>query len=515
MAQTVVSIVPVEISPGVKVSVNLMLPGKKTNLKKKIETLRHYIERYPSGWKKRLELADLLCYSGCWENAIAEYKNILERKPDLIEIWLKLGKIFYLSGAIDRAAKAYERALSLSANQPISEQINALIDLCYGRYIHAIDSMQSAIASDPTIAAHWLSLGCTYLLIDSPYAALEAFRQALDCNPDDVMALRYCHDTLLVLGDIQQASRILEQLFGIAPDRVSVLERVSIHNLRKRLVRGKAGQETVKLIRKAMKVAPDIPSVHALFAYYSIYTGDWCAGVERMKAFVEAHPNNPSSWYVYARILLCTGNFLMAEESLHKAYQLYPNDFEIYRAFFEILPLVGGHDRLQLLAGEILDRFPERWSSWAIVGNYSVEHLGLSERGVELSARCIQLQPNLADAWFQYGRALLLSGCYADAIAALKQGWEKLPASEGTPQSIPAAMWLGKSYHILEDEPNSQHWWNTADYHAQKLAEFHPSLGNYWRGKALQALGEEKRATELFQKALEQQLPYPARQTIH
>ncbi len=514
MGQKLVSIVSAEISSGVKVSANLMLPKKITNFKKKIETLQQYIKQYPSGWKKRLELADLFCYSGCWENAIAEYQDVLDRKPDLIEIWLKLGKIFYLSGGIDNAVNAYEKALSLSSNKPINDHINALINLCYGRYIPAIDSMQSAIASDPTIIAHWLSLGRTYLLIDSPYSALEAFKQALDCNPDDVVALRYCHDTLLVLGDLPQASRILEQVFCLAPDHVSVLVRVIMYNLRKRLVYGKAGQETRKLIRQAMKVASDIPSVHALSAYYEIYRGDWNGGVEIMKQFVEAHPNNPSSWYVYARILLYTGNFLTAVESLQQARHLYPYDFEIYRALFELLPLVGSHDQLKPLVGEMLERFPERWSSWAIAGNSHVEHLGLSERGIELSARGIKLQPNLADAWFQHGRALLLSGDYKAAIATLEQGWEKLPESEGTPQSIPAAMWLGKSYRILEDEQNSQYWWRTADYHAQKLTEFNPSLGNYWRGKALQALGQKERATELFQKALEQQLPYPARQEL-
>lgn len=514
MGQTVVNIVSADISSGEKISANLILPGKVTNFKQKIDKLKQYIKRYPSGWKKRLELADLFCYSGCWENAITEYTNILERRPDLIEIWLKLGKIFYLNGVTDSAVNAYEKALSLSVHKPIRDHINALIDLCYGRYIPAIDSMQSAVASDPTIAAHWLSLGRTYLLIDSPLSALETFRQALKCNPDDVMALRYCHDTLLVLGDLQQASRILEQIFAIAPDHVGILVRVSMQNLRRRFIWGKAGQKTLKLIRKAIKLASDLPSVNALSAYYSIYRGDWNGGVEVMKQFVEDHPHNPSSWYVYARILLYTGNFLPAVESLHKARNLYPHDFEIYRALFELLPLVGRQDRLKSLAGEILDRFPERWSSWAIAGNYHVEHLGLFEGGVELSARGIKLQPQLADAWFQHGRALLLSSNYTGAIATLEQGWEKLPESEGTPQSIPAAMWLGKSYRFLEDEKNSQHWWHTADYHAQKLTEFNPSLGNYWRGKALQALGQKEQATELFQKALAQQLPYPARQEI-
>ena len=157
MVQTVVSIISAETFSGVKVSANLIFPEKITNFKKKIAKLQQYIKRYPSGWKKRLELAELFCYSGCWENAISEYQSVLERKPNLIDIWLKLGKIFYLSGVIDNAINAYEKALSLSANKPIRDHINALINLCYGRYIPAIDSMKSAITSDPTIIAHWLS----------------------------------------------------------------------------------------------------------------------------------------------------------------------------------------------------------------------------------------------------------------------------------------------------------------------------------------------------------------------
>ena len=136
-----------------------------------------------------------------------------------------------------------------------------------------------------------------------------------------------------------------------------------MHNLRKRLVYSKAGQETRKLIRQAMKLAPDIPNVHALSVYYSIYRGDWNGGVVIMRQFVEAHPNNPSSWYVYARILLYTGNFLLAVESLDQARHLYPHDFEIYRSLFALLPLVERQEQLQPLAGEMLDHFPERWSS--------------------------------------------------------------------------------------------------------------------------------------------------------
>ncbi|NER00646.1 MAG: hypothetical protein F6K30_28785, partial [Cyanothece sp. SIO2G6] len=69
---------------------------KPTRQGQKLKTLIQYVQRYPSGWKKRLELAELRYEMGHWEEAILDFRWVLIRQPNLSEglsIRLKLGKM--------------------------------------------------------------------------------------------------------------------------------------------------------------------------------------------------------------------------------------------------------------------------------------------------------------------------------------------------------------------------------------------------------------------------------------
>ncbi len=83
---------------GVELNAQLVLDQKPTRQDQKLKTLSQYVQKYPSGWKKRLELADLLYAIGSWEQAVEEYRQVIERQPKLIDVRLKLGKIFQLMG---------------------------------------------------------------------------------------------------------------------------------------------------------------------------------------------------------------------------------------------------------------------------------------------------------------------------------------------------------------------------------------------------------------------------------
>lgn len=59
----------------------------------KIAALRAYVARHPSGWKVRLQLADLLYATGAWSDAAECYRAVLERRPCLQEALAKLAAI--------------------------------------------------------------------------------------------------------------------------------------------------------------------------------------------------------------------------------------------------------------------------------------------------------------------------------------------------------------------------------------------------------------------------------------
>jgi len=66
-------------SSALEMNVHLFLEEKPTRQEQKLNTLSKYVQNYPQGWKKRLELANLLYEMGDWEKAVAEYLQVIER----------------------------------------------------------------------------------------------------------------------------------------------------------------------------------------------------------------------------------------------------------------------------------------------------------------------------------------------------------------------------------------------------------------------------------------------------
>ncbi|WP_375443173.1 tetratricopeptide repeat protein [uncultured Nostoc sp.] len=99
------------------INIHLVLDEKPSRQDQKLKTLSKYVQKYPQGWKKRLELADLLYGMGIWQQAIAEYRQVLERQPQLINVRLQLGKILQMMKREAEAIELYGSALALSCNQ--------------------------------------------------------------------------------------------------------------------------------------------------------------------------------------------------------------------------------------------------------------------------------------------------------------------------------------------------------------------------------------------------------------
>ncbi|MFO0174592.1 MAG: tetratricopeptide repeat protein [Aphanizomenon sp.] len=76
----------------------LFIEEKSARQQQKIITLNKYIEKYPQGWKKRLELADLLYETGNWQQAVIAYNQVIVRQPQLLDVHLKLVILLQLLG---------------------------------------------------------------------------------------------------------------------------------------------------------------------------------------------------------------------------------------------------------------------------------------------------------------------------------------------------------------------------------------------------------------------------------
>ncbi|MBK1986025.1 tetratricopeptide repeat protein [Sphaerospermopsis aphanizomenoides BCCUSP55] len=503
---------------------HLVVEEKSARQKQKVITLSQYVQKYPQGWKKRLELANLLYEIGNWQQAFAEYHQVLERQPQLIDVHLQLGKILQIMGLEKEALEIYEKALLLSANEGTHNHIKGLIAVCQSEIQKAIMAFNLAAALEPDKVVHWLALAQVHQQRENPFGTLSTLEQVLSINPDDVFSLIYSYDALMAVGDIQTARGWLSRVIALAGDDFRVLQRQINQRLQMRLVSGEEGKQTKKMITSLLRQTPHSVEVHKSLAYYHIFRGDWAQGVEVLAEFTAKHPNHPYGWYDYGRCLFDTGEYQKAAQMMGKAYHLYPHDCAIYRGLCDILPLVIGDPPksplkrgtlnsdplLEDVVEEMLKRFPERWSVWATAGRVLVECFQEVERGCQISEQGTQLQPQLADAWFRHGRVLALAGKHQEAVEALEKGWHFLPAW-GYVQSVPAAVWLGESYGVLGDVGVSKRWWEVACEGCQELRAFNPVMADYWLGRALVGLGDKSGAIQAYEGALSQQLLYPAR----
>ncbi|MGK7941436.1 MAG: tetratricopeptide repeat protein [Crocosphaera sp.] len=482
----------ISVNFGNKIEIDVYLTSNYKTEKKqqKVTLLNNYIKKYPSGWKKRLELADLLYSLGDWARAIPEYQTVLKKKPKLIKVWLQLGHIFHLLGATVQGLEAYKTALSLSSHQETQQQIQGLIYSCQRKYQTAIKAIESATKINPNNATHWLALGVTYLQKESPVAAFQALEKFLTLQPNDIKGLNYSHDALLGMGKIKTAQKKLDLAQQLAPHNINVLERVINHRLRKRLVQQQPGQETWHLIEQVQQLAPDVINTKSLQAYYHLFRGEVSLGLTILETFIDDHQHNPGGWYHYAHYLFQMGKRQKAAKAIITAYQLYQTDWQINRSMCEILPAVAKFEQLRIrsLLTECLDKFPERWTVWAITGRVLVEHFQEVEQGSYLSSQAVDLQPQLPDTWFHHGRVLSIGGKYREAIETLKQGWQWIPEEESCLQSVLLAAQLGENYQQLGERDDSRSWWHLTANHAQRMLRFHPIFARYWQNRANQAL---------------------------
>ncbi len=528
-------LVPVTRSSGVELNFHLVLARKLTRQEQKLNTLSHYVDQYPSGWKKRWELANLLSVTGNWERAVEQYRQVIERQPQLINVRLKLGKLLQLMGREVEAVEVYESALPLSDNEATKHYISGAIAICRGDTKKAITALETAADLQPDNAAYWLVLGQLQMGRENPVGALRAFEMILSLNPDDIAALIHSYDALMAVGNIQEAQRRLNKLIVLATDDFRVLQRQLNQRCAMRLVSGKEGKETKKMIVSALRQVPHGAEAHKALAYYHIFRGDWPEGVDVLAEFAAQHPNHPHGWYYYGRCLFDTGEYQKAASAMLKAYALHPDEFEIYRALCEILPAAkmtsfsltfplkkgdggtlqtknGDNITLTFIVEEMLERFPQRWSVWATAGRVLVECFKEVERGCQISEKGTQLQPQLADAWFCHGRVLALALKHQEAVEALEKGWEFLPAG-GYLQLVPAAVWLAESYRVLGDAGASKRWWEAGCEGCQKLTAFNPATADCWLGRVFVGLGDIG-AIKAYESALRQQLLYPAREEV-
>lgn len=177
------------------------------------------------------------------EEMVARLAERLENEPTDIDGWLRLARSYAVLGKQDLAAQALRRAAAVTeAPAELKEQVAAAaqelgVDVGatgtatapspipaapdstedQGAMIQAmVDGLAQRLQSNPNDIEGWKRLGRSYLVLNEPQRAQEAYGRAMTLAPTDVGVLTgYANATMLTPGAITVPKESVETLRGL------------------------------------------------------------------------------------------------------------------------------------------------------------------------------------------------------------------------------------------------------------------------------------------------------------
>ena len=265
---------PIVTTAGVEVYTPLMLDHKPARQAQKAATLRAYVQRHPSGWRKWLQLADLLYAMGDWEEATQLFRDVLQRHPGQLWARLRLGRMLRLLRRESEAFEVYQEALAVSDRAAARDYLRGCAALCHGRWDEAAQAYAAAVAREPDHAVYQRELGLTWLRGGCPTKALQVFDQLLQAHPDDLAALTFSYDPLMAAGREETAAWRTARACQLDPGNALALAQWVDYRCRMGHVRGTEGRETKALLRRAVQLAPGAPPVQAAQLHVHLARGE-------------------------------------------------------------------------------------------------------------------------------------------------------------------------------------------------------------------------------------------------
>lgn len=254
-------IVKVSFPSGTRQVIPVFLKSKPIRSDVKIKTLKDYIKRYPGGWKKRMELAEILYAMGEWDRAVTELRRVVETHPRNLDACLLLGRMLMNTGEEEKAVEVYEKALSFVQKESSKSFLSGMIALCRERVKEAAAAFQKAAAMEPHNVMFFQTLALSLLQANRPGEALAAFETALAMNPRDLVSLTYGYEPLVALGRLEKAENFIDRILEIHPTDMLALQRKVELRCRKGYVQGEEGKITRRLVRQMNQLAPKMAAL--------------------------------------------------------------------------------------------------------------------------------------------------------------------------------------------------------------------------------------------------------------
>lgn len=514
-------VIRISMPSGHEKAIPIFLSSNTLQQKIKVKTLEEYIARYPSGWRKRLQLAEILYANGNWEQAIKHFSQVVDKHPQSLSARLLLGQMFINTQQEEKAVAVYQSALQFVRNQSTKFFLSGMIEWCCLEMEGAAIAFKKATELEPWNEIFLRAQALTHLKTNQLNKALNAFEAALAINPNDIVSLTHGYELLVEHGCLDRAEEFVKRILQTSPTDILALKRQVKIRCRQGLVQGEEGKITRNLIRRLKQLSPNFPMFYEADTVYHYYRGEWSKALDPLKATVNDMNKSCDGCHAYSLWLFRTGDYQEAARYISKRCQWVKENIGMSQSSpashllaCDIMAALDEPMGLKKVIEEMLELFPGHWQVLAKVGLLLATHLEEFAPAFEIFKKAITSQPHLPGIYFDYAQALIAGQDYQQAQDIIEQGWRFLPANQFCAHACTGASLMVQCYRETGQSGKEKPWVNILLDSARQLQRQRPARGYYFEAQALEASGNPGAAMQAYREALDFQLPYPARQEV-
>ncbi len=257
----------------------------------------------------RLQLGLVLADRGKVDEAIAQYRKVLETRPLFVLARCTLGTALARKGRLDEAIAQYEKALEISPDSALAHNNLGLALAGRGHLDQAIAHCQKALRIEPDYAEAHNNLGILLASGGQPEKAIACFQRALEIKPEYAAAHNNLGLALVRHGQVDQAFRYYHESLRLRPDQPDILRNLAWIRATHPDPRFRDGVQAVAAAERAVKLSRN--EVHALDALAAAYAEagrfpEALATARKALDFAVQQHDQPLASALQARIARCT-----------------------------------------------------------------------------------------------------------------------------------------------------------------------------------------------------------------
>jgi tetratricopeptide (TPR) repeat protein len=287
-----------------------------------VETLyRTTIARNPACWMAHNNLGLALFQQGRQSEAMDEYEQALQIKPDYAEAHYNLGTALLQIGRVPEAIEQFEQALRIKPDyaQAHNNWGDALFQT--GHLPEAIKQYEQALEIDPDYAVAHYNLGSALQQTGPLSEAIGQFEQALQMNPNNAAAHNSLGRALSQTGHGPEAVEQLKLALQIDPDFADAR-----FNWANTLLMSGLVPEAIEQYEQALRLKPDLALAHDNLGIALQQADRLPEAIEQYQQGLLINPHDADAHDNLGRALQQTGRLPEAIAQFEQTLQINPHD---------------------------------------------------------------------------------------------------------------------------------------------------------------------------------------------